>query len=115
MKRLTFVVLRMERLVLCQLRESESMDGVGEMAGWASHKTREEMQAVFTAFVIGKQMLAVNHGGKVIGSLGIEKYDEDKFPEFSGSGLVLLRPGISPTIRRLGECRKNAVPFLCLF
>ncbi len=105
MKRLTFVVLRMERLVLCQLRESESMNGVGEMAGWASHKTREEMQAVFTAFVIGKQMLAVNHGGKVIGSLGIEKYDEDKFPEFSGSGLVLLRPGISPTIRRLGECR----------
>ena len=105
MKRLTFVVLRMERLVLCQLRESESMDGVGEMAGWASHKTREGMQAVFTAFVIGKQMLAVNHGGKVIGSLGIEKYDEDKLPEFSGSGLVLLRPGISPTIRRLGECR----------
>ena len=41
------------------------------------------MQAVFTAFVIGKQMLAVNHGGKVIGSLGIEKYDEEKLPEFS--------------------------------
>lgn len=105
MKRLTFVVLRMERLVLCQLRESESMDGVGEMAGWASHKTREEMQAVFTAFVIGKKMLAVEHGGKTIGSLGSEKYDGEKLPEFSGSGLFLLCPGISPTICRLGECR----------
>ena len=65
--------------------------------------------------VIGKKMFAVEHGGKDIGLLGSEKYDEEKLSEFSGSGLVLLRPGISPTIRRLGECRKNAVPFLCLF
>ncbi len=101
--------------MLRQWRESASEDGVGEMAGWARHKTREEIQAVFTASVIVKKMLAVEHGGKVIGLLGSEKYDEEKLPEFSGSGLVLLRPGISPTIRRLGECRKNAVPFLCLF
>ena len=65
-----FVVLMTERLVLRQWRESASMDGVGEMAGRARHKTREEMQAVFTAFVIGKKMLAVEHGGKAIGSLG---------------------------------------------
>lgn len=94
-----------ERLVLRQWRESASMDGVGEMAGRARHKTREEMQAVFTAFVIGKKMLAVEHGGKAIGSLGSEKYDGEKLPEFSGSGLFLLCPGISPTICRLGECR----------
>ena len=100
-----FVVLMTERLVLRQLRESASMDGVGEMAGRARHKTREEMQAVFTAFVIGKKMLAVEHGGKAIGSLGSEKYDGEKLPEFSGSGLFLLCPGISPTICRLGECR----------
>lgn len=100
-----FVVLMTERLVLRQWRESASMDGVGEMAGRARHKTREEMQAVFTAFVIGKKMLAVEHGGKAIGSLGSEKYDGEKLPEFSGSGLFLLCPGISPTICRLGECR----------
>ena len=48
------VVLRTERLVLRPWRESDlddffgyaSVDGVGEMAGWSHHKTKEETQAV---------------------------------------------------------------------
>lgn len=36
------------------------------------------------AFISGKKVFALEHEGKVIGSLGIEKYDEAEFPEFSG-------------------------------
>ena len=83
------VVLRTQRLVLRPWRESDlddffeyaSVDGVGEMAGWAHHKTKEETQAVLAAFMGGKKTFAVERSGKVIGSLGIEKYDEDKLSE----------------------------------
>ena len=47
------------------------------------HKTKEETRAILTAFIIGKKTFAIERGGKVIGSLGIEKYDEEKLPEFS--------------------------------
>ena len=85
------VVLRTERLILRPWRESDlddffgyaSVDGVGEIAGWSHHKTIEETQAVLTAFISGKKTFAIERGGKVIGSLGIEKYDEEKLPEFS--------------------------------
>ncbi len=80
------VVLRTERLILRPWRESDlddffeyaSVDGVGEMAGWSHHKTKEETQAILTAFISGKKTFAIECGGKVIGSLGIEKYDEEK-------------------------------------
>lgn len=82
------VVLRTERLILRPWQESDlddffeyaSVDGVGEMAGWSHHKTIEETQAVLTAFISGKKTFAIERGGKVIGSLGIEKYDEEKLP-----------------------------------
>lgn len=85
------VVLRTERLILRPWRESDlddffeyaSVDGVGEMAGWSHHKTKEETQAILTAFINGKKTFAIERGGKVIGSLGIEKYDEEKLAEFS--------------------------------
>ena len=85
------VVLRTERLILRPWRESDlddffeyaSVDGVGEMAGWSHHKTKEETQAILTAFINGKKTFAIERGGKVIGSLGIEKYDEEKLLEFS--------------------------------
>ena len=57
------VVLKTQRLVLRPWRESDlddffeyaSVDGVGEMAGWAHHKTKEETQAVLAAFMGGKR------------------------------------------------------------
>lgn len=85
------VVLRTERLILRPWRESDlddffeyaSVDGVGEMAGWSHHKTKEETRAVLNAFISEKKTFAIERGGKIIGSLGIEKYDEEKLPEFS--------------------------------
>ena len=83
-------VLRTERLVLRSWRQSDledffayaSVDGVGQMAGWKPHTDREESRAVLDLFIREKRVLALEYRGKVIGSLGIEEYDEAKFPEF---------------------------------
>ncbi|MBO4367794.1 MAG: GNAT family N-acetyltransferase [Clostridia bacterium] len=85
-------VLRTERLVLRPWRQSDlddlyayaSVDGVGQMAGWKPHANKEESLAVLDRFIDGRKTFALEHRGKVIGSLGIEKYNEERFPEFQG-------------------------------
>lgn len=59
-----------------------SVDGVGQMAGWNPHKSKAETQKILDSFIKHKKTFALVHNGKVIGSLGIEKYDEEKYPEF---------------------------------
>lgn len=84
------VTLKTERLILRpwspsdleDLYEYASVDGVGQMAGWLPHKNREESQAILDLFIAGKKTFAIEYQGKVIGSLGIEKYDEKELPEF---------------------------------
>lgn len=84
------VVLRTQRLMLRPWRLSDiddfyeyaSVDGVGQMAGWRPHESREESLAILHGFIEGKKTFAVEYEGKVIGSLGIERYNEEKFPEF---------------------------------
>lgn len=84
------VVLKTQRLLLRPWRDDDlddffeyaSVDGVGEMAGWSHHKTKEETKTILASFIKGKKTFAIECGGKVIGSLGIEKYDENKLPEF---------------------------------
>lgn len=79
-KRLT---LRPWRLTdLDDFFEYASADGVGQMAGWKPHESREESLEILRRFINGKKTFAIEYNGKVIGSLGIEKYDEEKFPEF---------------------------------
>ena len=81
-------VLMTERLTLRPFRESDlddfyeyaSVDGVGQMAGWLPHKNRDESKKILDMFIAGKKTFAVEYEGKVIGSLGIEEYDEAKFP-----------------------------------
>ncbi len=88
---ITGVTLTTERLLLRPWKQSDledffeyaSVDGVGQMAGWPPHKNREETRKILNSFIAKKKTFALEHGGKVIGSLGIEKYDEEKFPEFS--------------------------------
>lgn len=82
-------ILRTARLVLRPWKQTDledfyayaSVDGVGQMAGWKPHADREETQAVLDRFVGGRKTFALEYRGKVIGSLGIEKYSEEKFPE----------------------------------
>ena len=63
--------------------EYAKVDGVGQMAGWTPHKNKEESLDILTKFIEHKKVFALEYSRKVIGSLGIEKYNEEKFPEFA--------------------------------
>ncbi len=84
------VVLRTDRLLIRPWRQSDlddfyayaSVDGVGQMAGWKPHKSKEESQMILDMFIRHKKTFALEYQGKVIGSIGIEKYNETHFPEF---------------------------------
>ena len=85
------VVLTTDRLTLRPWRESDlndfyeyaSVDGVGQMAGWIPHKDMEESQRILSHFIDGKHVFALEYRGKVIGSLGIEAYKEENYPELA--------------------------------
>ena len=55
-----------------------SVDGVGQMAGWMPHESKEVSRAILNSFIQGKKTLAVVHkdSGRVIGSIGIEPRDD---------------------------------------
>ncbi len=84
------VVLKTERLTLRPWRQTDlddfyeyaSVDGVGQMAGFVPHKNKAVSQEILNHFIENKKTFALEYQGKVIGSLGIEKYREDRFPEF---------------------------------
>jgi len=86
---ITGVTLTTARLTLRPWKESDladfyayaRIDGVGQMAGWTPHKSIEESQTILSHFISGKHVFALEYDGKVIGSLGIEKYNEDNYPE----------------------------------
>jgi len=88
---LTGVVLKTERLVLREFvpedledfYEYASVEGVGEMAGWPHHTSIEGTKFVLNMFIEEKKTFAVVYDGKTIGSVGIEKYDENLFPELA--------------------------------
>lgn len=83
------VCLKTERLILrpFKLEDLEDfyeyckVDGVGQMAGWLPHENIEISKMILESFIEGKRTFALVFNGKVIGSLGIEKYDEENVPE----------------------------------
>jgi len=85
------VVLNTPRLTMRAWCESDlndffeyaSVDGVGQMAGWTPHKCIDESAGVLEMFVQGKKTFAIEMNGKVIGSLGVEEYDESNYPELT--------------------------------
>ena len=98
------VVLTTPRLLLRPWREDDledfftyaSVDGVGQMAGWLPHQNRVESLVILRKFIEGKKTFALVREGKVIGSLGIERYSEERFPELAALrcrelGFVLAR------------------------
>ncbi len=86
---ITDVRLTTGRLTLRPWRESDladfyaysRVDGVGQMAGWVPHRNMEESREILAGFLRGKHVLALEHGGKVIGSVGIEAYNHEHYPE----------------------------------
>ena len=87
--------IKTERLILRPFAESDladfyeyaSVEGVGERAGWAHHKSIDESRVILARFIEEDKTFAIclKESNKVIGSLGVEKYGlEDKLTEFDG-------------------------------
>lgn len=90
---ITGVTLEAERLILREWRPTDlddlfeyaSVPGTGEAAGWPHHQNKEETLVILNGFIKNKKTFALvdKANGKVIGSLGLEKYgNEDKLSEF---------------------------------
>ncbi|MBQ5972912.1 MAG: GNAT family N-acetyltransferase [Oscillospiraceae bacterium] len=85
------VVLTTRRLTLRPWRPEDledlyryaSVDGVGQMAGWKPHESREASRRILESFIAGKKTFALEREGRVVGSLGVERYREDQFPAFA--------------------------------
>ncbi len=85
------VVLKTDRMILRAWKESDlnnffayaSVDGVGQMAGWNPHKNIEESRIILSHFIQNKKTFALEYQGKVIGSLGVEAYNEENYPELN--------------------------------
>lgn len=85
------ITLKTKRLLLRPWRQEDlqdfyayaSVDGVGQMAGWIPHKNLAESQQILSHFIEGKKTFALEYQGKVIGSLGIERYREEHYPELA--------------------------------
>ncbi|MCM1263829.1 MAG: GNAT family N-acetyltransferase [Butyrivibrio sp.] len=88
---ITNVVLHTERLLLRAWQETDlddffeyaSVDGVGQMAGWLPHKNKEETMQILNMFISEKKTFAIVYNKKVIGSVGIERYNENELPEYN--------------------------------
>ena len=117
------VILKTERLLIRPWRQSDlddfysyaSVDGVGQMAGWKPHESKEESKIILDMFISHKKTFALEYQGKVIGSVGIEKYNETHSPEFKNKkcreiGYVLSKEywgqGLMP------EALKEVIRFL---
>ena len=67
---------------LDDLFEYASVDGVGQMAGWLPHENKDVSMTIIKRFINGKSTFAIEYNRKVIGSIGIDEYDEEELPEF---------------------------------
>ena len=92
---LSRVTLRTARLTLRPWRETDledfyayaSVDGVGQMAGWTPHRSRDESRRILGRFIENKKTFALEYQGKVIGSVGVEAYSEAQNWTISRAGL----------------------------
>ena len=84
------ITLYTKRLTLRPWRETDledfyayaSVDGVGQMAGWPPHTSKEVSRTVLQSFIEDRKTFAIEYEGRVIGSLGIEQYRASQLPEF---------------------------------
>ena len=93
--RLNGKTIETDRLILRPFEQADfddffeyaSVEGTGEIAGWHHHQDKQKSQEILDLFISEDKTFAVclRQSGKVIGSLGVEKYGmEDKLTEFDG-------------------------------
>ena len=120
--------IKTERLILrawhktdlADLHEYASVPGVGEMAGWAHHRTMEITKTLLKSFMDTKDVFAIVHqkDKKVIGSLGLHyswANEDDRYKQLSVKeiGYVLSKDywgqGLTPeaVCGVLEYCSKN--------
>ena len=100
----TGIRIETERLILRPWSESDLDDfyeyacvpGVGEMAGWPHHESKDTTLNTIRMFLRARDVLALElkESGKVIGSLGIHENDNDHVgPDYLGRevGYVLSK------------------------
>lgn len=83
--------IKTERLLLRPFKDTDlndffeyaSVEGVGEMAGWIHHKSIDESKKILDLFIGERKTFAIEYNHKVIGSVGIETYNEDVLPELA--------------------------------
>ena len=90
---MTTIAIETDRLLLRPWRESDlddfyeyaSVEGVGEMAGWRHHDSREHSLKRLRAFIDEKDVFAIvcKENDKVIGSLGIHRSWANDTPEYA--------------------------------
>lgn len=82
-------IIKTQRLILRPWEEKDlddlyeyaSIDGVGQMAGWLPHESKDASKRILDSFMQGKKTFAIEFESKVIGSLGVERYKETAYPE----------------------------------
>lgn len=89
------LILETKRLILRAFQNRDlddfyayaKVDGVGEMAGWPHHKTKDVSAEILGKFIQEKKTFAIvdKESGKVIGSLGLERYDDEVFKSLASS------------------------------
>ena len=82
--------IKTKRLIIRPFQESDlddfyeyaKVDGVGQMAGWQPHESKQKSKEILDRFILERKTFAIEYQNKVIGSIGIERYKEELFPEF---------------------------------
>ena len=92
--------LESKRLILRAFQKEDLEDfysyakvpGVGEMAGWSHHQSKEESKKILDLFMEEKKTFAIldKASKKVIGSLGLESYHEKDFQDYQNQRGVEL-------------------------
>ncbi len=85
------IVLKTERLTLRAFKQSDlddlyeyaKVEGVGEAAGWAHHASIDESKDRLAKFINGKHTFAIVINNKVVGSVGVDKYNDEKLTELN--------------------------------
>lgn len=121
----TNIVLETERTILRpwnvadldDLYQYANVDGVGQMAGWQPHQSKDDSLNILNMFIDGKKTFAIQHKqtGKVIGSVGIEFYDREsdlnEFADYYGReiGYVLSKDYWGQGI--MAECVNKVIDY----